>query len=67
MKKKKKNVTYDFWGAMVCMYVFFCVTTAFSIFETIGTPFTYYNLGWGPEENSLFFTIAALQVNISFF
>ena len=42
------------------MYVFFCVTTSFSVFETIGAPFTHDNLGWGVEQNSLFFTLAAL-------
>eukprot|EP00160_Parvularia_atlantis_P010144 Unigene1995_Nuclearia_a/m.6209 Unigene1995_Nuclearia_a/g.6209 ORF Unigene1995_Nuclearia_a/g.6209 Unigene1995_Nuclearia_a/m.6209 type:complete len:544 (+) Unigene1995_Nuclearia_a:54-1685(+) len=66
MGKQSKTATYDFAGAMVCMYVFFCVTTAFSIFETIGTPFTYDNLGWYTAENSLFFTIAALQSLVAF-
>ena len=51
---------YDRGAVAVCMYVFFCVTTSFSVFETIGAPFTHDNLGWGVEQNSLFFTLAAL-------
>jgi Na+/melibiose symporter-like transporter len=51
---------YDHAAVAVCMYVFFCVTTSFSVFETIGAPFTHDNLGWGVSENSLFFTLAAL-------
>ena len=51
---------FDRAAVAVCMYVFFCVTTSFSVFETIGAPFTHDNLGWGVEQNSLFFTLAAL-------
>ena len=57
---------YDRAAVGVCMFVFFCVTTSFSVFETIGSPFAHDNLGWDVQDNSLFFTLAALASVVFF-
>jgi len=62
----RQTVPYDRVAVTACMYIFFCVTSSFSVFETIGSPFTNDNLGWGVEQNSLFFTLAALATVVFF-
>lgn len=60
------DVPYDVFAIMLNMVIFFFVTTGFSVFEAIGTPFTAVNLGWSAHQNSIFFTVAGCASIFSF-
>jgi len=42
-------------GILVCLYLQFIFYTAFTVFETIGTPYTQNVFGWSVTENGLLF------------
>lgn len=60
------DIPYDKLAIWLNMVIFFCVTSGFSVFEAIGTPFTANNLGWDAKQNSIFFTVAGCASIVSF-
>jgi MFS family permease len=42
---------------LVCLFSYFSYTTSFTVFETIGTPYTKDAFGWGVRENSIMFIV----------
>jgi len=49
----------------ICLFSYFAYTTSFTVFETIGTPYTQKAFGWGVFENSVMFMILGVICVIS--
>lgn len=41
----------------ICLYCYLAYTTSFTVFETVGTPYTLAAFGWGIRENSVMYII----------
>lgn len=77
MTKNKDSEARIPWGAVcMCLFAYFSYTTSFTVFETIGTPYTEKAFGWDVTKNSLMFIVLgsvcigslfALQIFVRFF
>ncbi|KCV71508.1 hypothetical protein H696_02452 [Fonticula alba] len=63
---EEDEIVFDRTAIYVNMVIFFFITSSFSVFETIATPFTSVNFGWSVADNSLFLTLAGLSSVVSF-
>lgn len=54
-KLTEPNSGLPITGILVCLYLQFIFYTAFTVFETIGTPYTQKVFGWSVTENGFLF------------
>jgi len=49
----------------VCLFSYFIYTCSFTVFETIGTPYTSYDFNWGVSQNSILYAALGFLCIIS--
>lgn len=71
---KQKNVPKA--PVIICLFLYFAYTTSFTVFETIGTPYTQSAFHWDTKQNGIMFmglggicigALFLLQIFLKFF
>lgn len=73
---KNKSISLPWGNICICLWTYFAYTTSFTVFETVGTPFTQREYGWTVKDNSIMYAVlgiicilalVALQIFVRFF